>query len=214
MTDCTAPDDAVQLVTFGGLALRAGPEVIVPRGWTVAQSRWAAELARDLPPGPLLELCAGCGPIGLEAARLTGRAAVLVEASEEACRWARANTRANGLGDRVEVRHARMAEALAAGERFPLVLADPPYVPRDEVDAFPEDPVTAIDGGPDGLDPLREVAELLPDHLVSGGVALVQTRGPEQAWALADWVGGRALALRAGDVRVHGPSRALLALHA
>ena len=95
---------ATSLLRFGGLDLASGPGVIRPRPWTVAQSAWAAELAPGLPPGPILELCAGCGVIGLEAARRSGRPIVLVDASAEACRWAEHNAATNGLRDRVEVR--------------------------------------------------------------------------------------------------------------
>jgi len=47
----------------------------------------------------------------------------------------------------VEVRCADLGSAVAEGERFPLVLADPPYVPSGEAGDFPDDPEVAIDGG-------------------------------------------------------------------
>ena len=48
-----------------------------------------------------------------------------------------------------------MDEVLAPDERFALVIADPPWVPRAETGRFPEDPLLAIDGGDDGLDLAR-----------------------------------------------------------
>ncbi|KFC53010.1 hypothetical protein GY12_13360 [Micrococcus luteus] len=47
------------------------------------------------------------------------------------------------------MRLARIEEALAEGERFPLVIADPPWVRSTETGGFPRDPVAAIDGGAD-----------------------------------------------------------------
>jgi methylase of polypeptide subunit release factors len=149
----------------------------------------------------------------LAAAARTGRPAVLVDASAEACRWARHNAAANGLADRVEVRHARFAEALRPGERFPLILADPPYVPSAEVARFPEDPVLAIDGGVDGLDLHRDLVAVIAGHLSAGGLALVQARGAPQAAAVAGMAAGHP-GLRAGPVRSFGPDRAVIALRA
>jgi methylase of polypeptide subunit release factors len=209
----TPPSPAATASTrFGGLVLTSGPGVIRPRPWTVAQSAWAAELAPGLPPGPILELCAGCGVIGLEAARRSGRRVVLVDASAEACRWAEHNAATNGLRDRVEVRRAPAATALAGGERFPLILADPPYLPRDEVGRYPEDPVHAIDGGADGLDVLREILALLPAHLAAGGAALVQVWGPAQADEVAVILRTTASPLTAVAVRAHDERRALVEL--
>jgi methylase of polypeptide subunit release factors len=181
--NATGPGTAAQdcVVSFGGLTLGYGPDVIVPRPWTLAQSQWAAELAADVPAGPIVELCAGCGAIGLEAARLSERPVVLVDASAEACRWAFRNALANGLGRQIEVRNEPLDVALRPGERVGLILADPPYVPTAEIDRFPEDPRSAIDGGADGLDLLRAVVRVVHAHLLPGGVALIQVRGADQA---------------------------------
>ena len=71
-------------VALGRNVLQTGGATIVPRPWTVAQSAWAGERSPTLPPGSILELCAGCGGIGLDAAVRTGRNVVLVDASTEA----------------------------------------------------------------------------------------------------------------------------------
>ena len=197
---------------FGGLHLSSGPGVIVPRPWTILQSEWAAELSPSLPDGPLLELCAGCGVIGLEAARLTGRAAVLVDASDEAVRWARHNAEENDLAAQVEIRCTDLAHGARAGERFPLILADPPYLPSDEVDDHPDDPEHAIDGGPDGLDVLRRIVDLLPDHLADGGAVLVQVKGADQADELEQWMVAQGSALHVDEVRSHDDHRAIMRL--
>jgi len=47
------------------------------------------------------------------------------------------------------------------------------------VSTFPEDPVTAIDGGSDGLDLVRSCLDVMERHLMVGGSAVLQT-GPGQ----------------------------------
>lgn len=164
-------------VDFGGLTIEYDDRVLEPRAWTEAQSRWAAELTREAPPGAVLELCAGAGHIGLLTAALTGRDLVCVDASPVACEFLRRNADRAGLP--VEVREGRMDEVIRDGERFPVVVADPPWVRRADVGRYPEDPVLAIDGGADGLELVRGCLEVFARHLVPGGTALLQV-GPDQ----------------------------------
>lgn len=161
-------------LAFGALSIAYDDRVLRPREWTVAQSEWAAELIPRAPGGPVLELCAGAGHIGLLAVASSARRLVCVDASPVACDYARANALAAGMADRVEVREARLEQALGADETFPVVIADPPWVPRDETGRFPEDPLTAIDGGDDGLDVARACLAVIDDHLAPGGSAILQ----------------------------------------
>ena len=172
---------------FGSLTIAYDDRVLAPRPWTLLQSDWAVDLARTLPQGPILELCAGAGHIGLSAAVRAERALVQVEADEVAAGFARRNAAAVGLAS-CEVRCGSMLDVLEAGESFPLILADPPYLPTAELTLFPDDPATAIDGGPDGLDVVRMCVAVVRDHLAPGGACLLQVRGDEQARAVAQLV--------------------------
>lgn len=86
-----------QQVTFHRLTIRYNSQVLEPRPWTEAQSAWAAELLTDAPPGPVLELCAGVGHIGLGAVRDSSRYLVMVDFNPVAQRFAQDNAAANGL---------------------------------------------------------------------------------------------------------------------
>jgi len=186
---------------FGTLTIAFDDRVLRPRQWTTAQSEWAADLVRDAPAGPVLELCAGAGQIGLLAVAGTDRRLLCVDANPFACDFTRANAHAAGMADRVEVRHERLERALAPGETFPLVVADPPWVPRAETCRFPEDPLLAIDGGHDGLDVARACIAVIADHLAPGGVAVVQLGTAAQAAVLGDEPAFTNGTLRLGEVR-------------
>jgi methylase of polypeptide subunit release factors len=170
---------------FGPLRIAYDDRVLEPRPWTFAQSEWAARLAEDAPPGRLLELCSGAGQIGLAAALLSGRDVVLVDASEDACALAVRNAADAGLGGRVEVRRGPMDQVLGEDERFALVLADPPYIPSTGTSAYPEDPLSAIDGGDDGLDLARLCLRVAAEHLGVGCSVILQLRDLDQAEQLA-----------------------------
>jgi release factor glutamine methyltransferase len=170
-----APTERVH--DFEGLSIRYDERVLAPRDWTAAQSHWAAELIPTAPPGPVLELCAGAGHLGLLAVRLAPRSLVCVDADPVACEYVRRNALAAGV--RVNVREGPMDTVLEPDERFAVVVADPPWVPHADVRRFPQDPVTAIDGGPDGLDVVRACLSVIEAHLVADGSAVLQM-GPDQ----------------------------------
>lgn len=172
-------------LTFGGLAISFDERVLEPRPWTEAQSAWAAELLAEAAPGPVLELCAGVGHIGLGAVRDTDRRLVLVDVNPAAEEFARHNAAENGLAERIDFRLARLEEALAEGERFAVVVADPPWVRSADTSRFPEDPVLAIDGGDDGLDLARTCVGLMDRHLADGGSGLLQLGTTAQAEIIA-----------------------------
>ncbi|KRA31179.1 MULTISPECIES: methyltransferase domain-containing protein [unclassified Nocardioides] len=161
-----------EVIDFGGLAISWDSRVLRPRAWTAEQARWAAELAGTASAGPILELCCGAGQIGLLAARLSGRPLVQVDRDPVAAEYASRNAAAAGITS--DVRCGPMADVLAPGELFDVVVADPPWLRTAEVDDFPDDPVGAVDGGTDGCDLVRDCIDVALAHLAPGGRVLVQ----------------------------------------
>jgi release factor glutamine methyltransferase len=169
---------------FGTLTIEYDEQVLVPRPWTELQSQWAAELLAEAGPGPVLELCCGAGHIGLLAAVLADRDLVAVDLNPAACDFTRHNAIGAQHEHRTEVREGRLEEVVRPGERFALVIADPPWVPSDDVGRFPEDPSLAIDGGDDGLSLARACLAAAQGHLPPGGSVLLQLGDDAQAAAL------------------------------
>jgi methylase of polypeptide subunit release factors len=201
ISSCVTPP-RMETMRFGQLEVRFDDRVLRPRPWTLAQSHWAAELVDDLPAGPLLELCAGVGHIGMELASRAGRDLVLVDANPFACEHARFNALAADLSGGAEVRHGPMDAVIGEEEAFALVLADPPWVPSHDTARFPEDPRPAIDGGPDGLEVARLCVELTGRHLLPGGASVLQLGTAGQAQQIEEHVAARPdLALRVEEVR-------------
>lgn len=178
--------DTAETIAFGRLHITFDGRVLRPRSWTQAQSTWAAEIIREAPAGQVLELCAGAGHIGLLAVLGSTRCLLCVDIDPVACEFARHNAEAAGMTSRVEVREGAMDEVLRTGERFAVVIADPPWVRREEVGRFPEDPLLAIDGGDDGMDVARTCVDVARRHLLPGGTLLLQLGFVDQVDALRD----------------------------
>jgi methylase of polypeptide subunit release factors len=207
MSDATGNEDAwtvhpvppTEIMDFGGLQIAFDSRVLRPRAWTEHQSLWAAELLPDLPAGTVLELCSGAGQIGLLAIAGSSRRLVCVDVNPLAAEYTASNALAAGLRRRVEMRLGRIGDVLAPRERFPLIIADPPWVPRSQIERFPEDPLIAIDGGDDGLSVIQECLTAITEHLADDGVALLQLGPGDQVEAVTRLLAGTEL--RAGETR-------------
>ncbi|MCW2831581.1 MAG: methyltransferase [Aeromicrobium sp.] len=180
MTDAPTRPGRGETMRFGGLEIAFDDRVLKPRDWTLAQSEWAAERQVTAPPGPVLEVCAGVGHMGLVATATSGRELVLVDLNPVACAFARSNVAAAGADGRVEIREGRMEDVLDEDETFAVIIADPPWVVSAGIDEFPDDPPIAIDGGADGLELARACCRVIDAHLAAGGSAVLQLGSAEQ----------------------------------
>lgn len=202
-----------QSTRFGQLDLQFDSRVLEPRPWTLVQSHWAAEMMRTVPSGPVLELCAGVGHIGLHATHDSGRDLVLIDLSEVACRYARINAGAAGMGPHTDIRHAPIDEAVRAEERFAVIIADPPWVPTGVIDQYPDDPRIAIDGGPEGTDLIFTCLNVIGNHLLAAGAAVLQVGTQAQATVVRQHLAGRPeLNLVIADIRAPGENGVIVLL--
>jgi hypothetical protein len=101
----------------------------------------------------------------------------------------------------------RLQSAIRPDERFPIIIADPPYLRSADVNRWPGDPVTAIGGGLDGLDLIRACLQVAARCLEQGRHLLLQVHGSGQAEQL-----GALQGLRRRDMRVVDDERAVLLL--
>ncbi len=189
---------------FWSLELTVRPHVLDPRPDTevVVEACLDALGARTGDRISILDLGTGSGAI--IAALLSEcplARGIAVDLSSEAAAAARHNLAALALSDRAIVLQQSWFEPLPGP--FDLVVSNPPYINTGEIgDLDPEvcefDPVLALDGGFDGLDAYRAIAERIRSWLSHDGILVLEI-GATQAGAVKtifENVGARFLGLR------------------
>ena len=171
---------------FWGLSLHVTPATLIPRPAT----ELLVELALAKLPGnassPLLELGTGSGAIALAIASERPLARIIaVEQDPAALQIARINRDRLGLLN-VELRAGDWYSAVP-GQRFELIVANPPYVAAADPHLAQGDlryePRAALCAGPDGLAALRVISAAAGRHLAPAGWLLVE-HGHAQASAV------------------------------
>jgi len=147
------------------------PGVFQPRG--DARLLAAAMRERGLARGArVLDVFSGSGVLALAAAREGAREVVAVDVSRRAIASVRINARRDGVADRVRARRGDLLAAVA-GERFDLILANPPYVPSPR-EALPRrGAARAWEGGADGRALIDRLCDAAPAALAPGGTLLL-----------------------------------------
>ena len=130
--------------------------------------------------GVALDVGTGCGAIAATlAAELPRLKVVAVDISAGALRVAAGNARRLGVAARILFARADAYSALKSGERFDVVVSNPPYVSEGEWDALPREvkdfePPGALLAGADGLSVIRRLVAGAADHLTQGGTLLCE----------------------------------------
>jgi len=159
---------AVRLISApDGVRLIVAPGVFAPIGDTWLLARCARRLA---PGARALDLCSGSGAVAVDLARHGAAAVVAVDVSRRAVLAARANARLNGV--RVDARRGDLLGAVA-GERFDVIVSNPPYVPAREGGVPRRGPARAWDAGSDGRALLDRILAQAPAALAPGGSLLL-----------------------------------------
>lgn len=167
------------------LVPRPETELLAERGWTFLQSLGAGQ------PPIALDFGTGSGCLAICLALKCPAAAIhAVDISPAALSVARANAGRHQVTPRITFHEGDGFGALPAGLAFDLIISNPPYIPRAEIETLdPEvrdhDPRSALDGGADGLDFYRRLAKESHARLNPGGKLMMEF-GDGQTFALQE----------------------------
>ena len=163
-----------------GHRFRVDGRVIVPRSYLgeLLEDGLAALVGDPARIARVLDLCTGGGSLAILAALAFPNAVIdAADISAEALDVARRNVAEYQLASRVRLMRSDLFAELS-GERYDLILSNPPYVTDAAVAAFPPEyraePNLAHAGGADGLDLVRPILEAAGRHLEPDGHLVVE----------------------------------------
>ena len=166
---------------FWSMRFDVSPATLDPRPdsetLVAAATRWARH---HRPAARMLDLGTGTGCLLLAClAELPHASGIGIDISADAVKVAAANAARHGLDGRVQFGHADFAANLAMHGQFDLILSNPPYIPSSDIDMLDADvrhfdPLTALDGGVDGLDCWRILCPQMAKLRADWGAAFVE----------------------------------------
>lgn len=164
---------------LAGLKFEVNEQVLVPRSPL-------AELILDgfepwLPPERVkraVDIGTGSGCLAVALAHYWPQVSVdAVDISEDALILARRNAESHQVADRVRCLRSDLLDGLP-GQRYDLILANPPYVPSASMADLPlefrHEPALGLEAGDDGLDLVRRLLKSAADHLTEHGILICE----------------------------------------
>jgi ribosomal protein L3 glutamine methyltransferase len=126
----------------------------------------------------VLDLCTGGGSLSVLAAMAWPEVHVdAADLSTDALAVARSNIERHELADRITL-HAGDGLAAVQGQRFDLILCNPPYVNSESMAALPAEyraePELALAGGADGMDFVRALLDQAANHMTDHAVLVLE----------------------------------------
>src|SRR5699024_568760 len=164
---------------FAGLPFHVDERVIIPRS-PIAElidngfQPWLAH--RE--PLTILDLCTGCGAIAIACAEAFPEARVVAsDASREALQVAHLNAERHDCGPQVECVESDLFAGLG-GQRFDLIVTNPPYVTQDEwrtlETEYHYEPEFAFTGHEDALELVGRLLFAAPEALAEDGLLVIE----------------------------------------
>lgn len=165
---------------FWGLRFRLSPATLEPRPDSETLVEAAVEHLRERRNDALsfVDLGTGTGCLLIATLSEFPQARGLgIDLSGEACVTAAGNAALNGVAERASFRQGNWTQGIAG--QFDLILSNPPYIRAEDIaglapDVRDHDPLLALDGGVDGLDPYRDFAVNLPRLLAPQGIIILE----------------------------------------
>ena len=168
---------------FYGYRINVDERVLIPRPETEILVREAVASLRE--GDSILDLCTGSGAVAIaiacEAAKDKMVSVTATDISEDALEVARGNARLNKAS--INFIKSDLFEGVRG--RYNLITANPPYIKREEIATLQREvrdfePRIALDGGVDGLDFYRRIAEKVSRYIARGGLVILEC-GENQA---------------------------------
>ncbi len=164
---------------FWSMDFLVTPATLIPRPDTETLIELVEALFKDrAAPETVLDLGTGSGCILLALLSVFENAiGVGLDMSGDACRIAAANARALGFEKRARIVQGSWSTGIEGN--FDLIVSNPPYIRSADIKALDVDvrdyePLSALDGGVDGLDAYRTLIPVAMQALNDGGTLVLE----------------------------------------
>lgn len=159
---------------FYGYKIKLNENVLIPRFDTELVAEKAISLVSK--EDEVLDLCTGSGCIAIAVQKKTGCKMTAADKSEKALIVAEENAKLNGAP--VTFLQSDMFNNLQ-GQKFNCIICNPPYIKSEDIAGLDSEvkdyePISALDGGKDGLDFYRILAKEAKNHLKENGVIVLE----------------------------------------
>jgi ribosomal protein L3 glutamine methyltransferase len=163
---------------FMGLPFHVDERVLVPRSpiGELLENGLQPWLGNQ-PVRRILDLCTGSGCIGIGAASIFDEAEVdLSDISSDALDVATSNIELHDIAGRVRTVQSDVFNDIDG--RYDIILSNPPYVDAEDLADMPEEyrhePALGLAAGHDGLDITHRIIARAAEHLMPGGLLIVE----------------------------------------
>lgn len=161
---------------FYGYRINVDESVLIPRPETELAVEKALNICKDINAKSLLDLCTGSGAAAIAFKKqLPDLNVTASDISSKAIKKARKNAKLNGA--EIKFKKSDMFKKLK-GKKFDIIFCNPPYIKSDDINALQEEvkkePLKALDGGADGLDYYRILAQNSDEFLTDKGILVLE----------------------------------------
>jgi ribosomal protein L3 glutamine methyltransferase len=163
---------------FAGLSFKVTPHVLIPRS-PIAElitQNFAPWIRQE--PANILDLCTGSGCIAIACAvQFPDALVTATDVSHDALALATENATDHGVLDRLHILNSDLFDELR-GQRFDLIVTNPPYVGHSEYAALPSEfghePKLGLVSGDDGMDIPLVILAQAPEYLTERGLLVLE----------------------------------------
>jgi release factor glutamine methyltransferase len=164
---------------FYGRTMVVDSRVLIPRPETELLVEAALTALSSAHPTRVLDLCTGSGCVAISIAAQRPLSSVWAsDLSLGALDVARANAVRHGVDGRVTYFEGDLFAPLPTGAHFDVIVSNPPYIRTGELGALDavvrKEPMSALDGGPDGLLFIRRIIDDAARWLKPGGMLALE----------------------------------------
>ncbi len=158
---------------FYGYTIKVDERVLIPRPETETLVENAIKHINS--ESTVLDLCTGSGAIAIAVKKKTGASVVAADISNDALSLAKQNAAENGAD-------IKFIESDLFGNvegEFDVIVTNPPYIPTEDINGLQTEvknfePTIALDGGVDGLNFYRKIAEEYKKYLKTDGLLFAE----------------------------------------